>query len=424
MSYQPRVIDSYLDELLSGLPAVSIEGAKGVGKTATAQRRAASVMALDTRGTRISVQAEPEVILTQPTPLLIDEWQLVPQVWDVVRRAVDRDRTAGRFLLAGSALPPSRARIHSGAGRIIRARMRPMTLTERGVCQPTVSLANLLSGNRTAVSGRCPLKLPDYAEEIVASGLPGVRQDPPKLRAAMIESYVDEIVERDVAELGVDVRRPQALRAWLTAYAAATATTTSYTGILNSATPGESDKPSRSAADAYRALLQRIWVLDPLEAWIPVFNPPKRLTQAPKHHLTDPAIAARLLGSTVDSLLRADGPRETRREGNLLGALFESLAVLTVRVLAEPLGARVLHLRTQRGEHEIDMIVERPDHKVIAIEVKLSSAPTRADARHLTWLRTQIGDDLLDSAIISTGEFAYRQPDDGTAVIPLGLLGA
>ncbi|MCL2781075.1 MAG: DUF4143 domain-containing protein [Actinomycetia bacterium] len=422
MEYRPRVLDPHLDRLLAGLPAISIEGAKGVGKTATAQRRAAVTLALDSTGTRRSVRAEPEMILTQPTPLLIDEWQLVPEVWDVVRRAVDADRAPGRYLLAGSALPPEKARIHSGAGRIVKMTMRPMTLPERGVCAPTVSLATLLAGGRPPISGTCGLKLPDYAAEIVASGFPGIRQDPAALRGEMVESYIAEIIERDVPELGADIRRPRQLRAWLAAYAAATSTTTSYTRILGSATPGETDKPARATADAYRALLERIWILDPLDAWIPVFNPLKRLAQVPKHHLVDPAIAARLLGATVDSLLRADGPHESRRESNLLGALFESLAVLTLRVLAQPQQANVYHLRTHRGEHEVDLIVERPDHKVLAIEVKLSSAPSVSDAKHLNWLAAEIGADLLDKVIISTGQHAYRQ-EDGTAVLPLGLLG-
>ena len=422
MEYQARVVDVRLDLLMSGLPAISLEGAKGVGKTASAQRRVVSTLALDARRTRATIEAEPETVLTQPTPLLIDEWQLVPEVWDVVRRAVDRDRAPGRYLLAGSALPPADARIHSGAGRIVRVMMRPMILPERGASAPTVSLEDLLTGSRADVSGSCGLRLADYAEEILSSGFPGIRQDPPSMRASTIESYIEEMVEREVPELGERVRRPQALRSWLASYAAATATTTSYTRILGSATPGETDKLARNTADAYRALLQRVWLLDPLEAWIPAFNPLKRLAQAPKHHLADPALAASLLGSTVDSLIRADGPYESRREGNLLGALFESLAVLTVRVLAQPAQAKVFHLRTHNGNHEIDMIVERPDHKVLAVEVKLSSAPSPSDAKHLDWLEHEIGTDLLDKVIISTGEFAYRQ-EGGTAVVPLGLLG-
>jgi predicted AAA+ superfamily ATPase len=131
-------------------------------------------------------------------------------------------------------------------------------------------------------------------------------------------------------------------------------------------------------------------------------------------------LAARLLGATQASLLGGSG--QTRREDNMLGSLFESLAVLTLRVLAQSNGARVSHLRTRNGDHEIDMIVERDDHKVLAIEVKLASAATAVDAKHLNWLELEIGDSLIDKIILNTGEYAYRDCE-GTAIVPLGLLG-
>ncbi len=132
MVYAPRDIDPLLKDLVSGLPAVSLEGAKGVGKTATALQLAASTIELDQTGYRNNVDSDPQIVTTFPAPTLIDEWQLVPAVWDVVRRAVDQDRTPGRFLLTGSATPNDKARLHSGAGRIVRLVMRPMTLPERG----------------------------------------------------------------------------------------------------------------------------------------------------------------------------------------------------------------------------------------------------------------------------------------------------
>jgi predicted AAA+ superfamily ATPase len=423
VEYQTRVVDQQLDVYLAGLPAVAIEGVKGVGKTATGLRHAAQVVSLDQSGMRRAVEADPESILAWGEPLLIDEWQLVPGVWDVVRRAVDQRREPGRFILAGSALPPPTARIHSGAGRIVTIMIRPMTLPERLASMPTVSLTALLAGGRPPVSGRCDLRLADYTEEIAASGLPGIRQDPPHLRAAALASYLDQSIERDIPELGADVRRPRALRAWLAAYAAATATTTSYAKILDAATGGDANKPVRNTAAAYREMLQRIWLLEPLEAWIPAFNPLKRLSQAPKHHLADPALAASLLHATPASLLRAEGPGGTHHEGNLLGALFESLVTQSVRVFAQPERCSVFHLRSNGGEHEVDLIVQRPDHKILAIEVKLTSAPTPTDAKHLNWLEREIGDSLVDKAIVCTSQFAYRQ-EDGTAIIPLGLLGA
>ncbi|MDR3107560.1 MAG: hypothetical protein LBU05_05115 [Bifidobacteriaceae bacterium] len=189
--------------------------------------------------------------------------------------------------------------IHSGAGRVVRPVMRPMTLVERGVTEPSVSFTELLSGARSGLRGATDFGLAQYAEEIVASGLPGIRRDPAGLRARQLDSYLDALRERAVPALGSEVRRPQALRAWLTAYAAATATTTAYTKILNAATAGDADKIAAQTAAAYRELLRRLWLFDPLPAWIPALNPLKRLAGSPRRHLVDPALAARLLGATI-----------------------------------------------------------------------------------------------------------------------------
>ena len=142
-AYSPRIVDRELDELLTALPALALEGAKGVGKTATAERRVARIHRLEDPAQRELAEADPAAILAGPTPVLLDEWQHVPAVWDAVRRAVDDGATPGRFLLTGSAAP-TRAPTHSGAGRIVTVRMRPLALSERGIAEPTLSLRTLL----------------------------------------------------------------------------------------------------------------------------------------------------------------------------------------------------------------------------------------------------------------------------------------
>ena len=237
-----------------------------------------------------------------------------------------------------------------------------------------------------------------------------------------MDSYLARIVERELPENGVSVRRPGALRSWLAAYAAATATNAAYSAILDAATPGESDKPTRQTVAIYREHLQRIFVLDPLEAWIPTFAPLSRLTRAPKHHLVDPALAARLVGVGQAGLLRGQGSRVVPGTGTWLGALFESMVTQSVRVYAEAVGGAVGHLRTKNNEHEIDLIVEGSDRSCVALEVKLSDTVHPTDARHLNWLKDQLGERLVERVIVHTGRFAYRQPD-GVAVIPFALLG-
>jgi len=421
MEYRNRLLDDKLAEMMDLLPAITIEGAKGVGKTETAKRLAAAVFALDSSGTRTNVEHDPTLVLEGEPPTLIDEWQLVPPVWDVVRRSVDAGAEPGRFLLAGSASLQGRVKVHSGAGRIVRLLMRPLSFPERGLVSPTVSLSQLLNGSRPAVGGTADFTTADYVDEIMTSGFPGIRNAKPAARGYLLDSYIDRIVDRDVAEAGLNVRHPEALRAWLTAYAAATATVSSYSAILDAATAGEADKPSRTTGASYRELLGRIWILEPLPAWQPAFAHLKRLSLGPKHHLVDPALAARLVGTSTEALIKGDGDPDFPRDGTFLGALFESLAVQTIRVVAELAGCRVSHFRNRDGR-EIDVIVQRPDSRVVAIEVKSSSQVRPRDVATLNWLDAELPGKVVDKMIVNTGDRAFRRPD-GVAVIPLALLG-
>lgn len=421
--YTGRIVDDELNELLVGLPAISLEGPKGVGKTATARRRAATTLALDDANQVQLLVADPARLDTSPTPVLVDEWQRHPPVWDLVRRSVDRDASPGRFLLTGSATPTN-APTHSGAGRLVQLRMRPMSLAERAVERPTVSLRSLLTITAPDIGGDTAVTLADYAEEIVRSGFPGIRQLPARACRAQLDGYLSRIVEREFPELGHAVRRPATLRAWLRAYAAATSTTAAYNAILDAATPGETDKPAKTTTIGYRDLLTQLWLLEPVPGWLPTRSVFARLAQAPKHHLADPALAARLLGTNAAALLAGCEPaRAAVFKGPLLGALFESLVTLSVRVYAQAAEATVHHLRTRNGDHEIDLIVERDDGRVVAMEVKLSPSVDEADVKHLRWLRERLGDHLLDSVVITTGRHAYRRAD-GIAVVPAALLGA
>jgi uncharacterized protein len=421
-SYLPRVVDQELGELAEALPALALVGPKGVGKTATATRRAATVHALDDPAQRSIARADPPRLLGAQPPILIDEWQQVPEIWDLVRRAVDAGADAGRFLLTGSASLPG-VEAHSGAGRIVSLRMRPLALSERGVGRPSVSLRELLEGGRPQVRGRTELKVDDYVREIVQSGFPGMRPLTGRALRAQLDGYLARIVDRDFPELGHPVRNPSALRRWMAAYAAASSTTASFEKIRDAATGGQGEKPAKTTTQPYRDVLERLWLVDPVPAWIPTRNHIRRLSSPPKHQLADPALAARLLGLGADALLAGEeaGP-PVPRDGTLLGALFESLCTLSLRVYAQASEARVAHLRTSAGEHEVDLIVERGDGRVLAVEVKLARDVGDRDVRHLRWLAERLGDSLVDAIVLTTGEEAYRRAD-GIGVVPAILLG-
>lgn len=426
-NYIRRVVDDELDALFASLVAVSIEGPKAVGKTETALQRAQTVYRLDDTSQRELIEADSQRLLEGDRPVLIDEWQRLPRSWDAVRREVDKPGSApGSFLLTGSATLPAEASIHSGAGRIVSVRMRPLTLSERGIAEPTVSLAALLEGGRDSLTGETELRLEHYANEILGSGFPGLRGLSARALRAQLDGYIDRIVTREFPQLGFNVRNPAALRRWLAAYAAASSTTATYETIRDAATSGEGNKPSRVTVGPYRDTLERLWLVDPVPAWAPTRNHLRRLGLAPKHQLVDPALAARLTGVGIGALLRgADSPTAAAipRDGTYLGALFESLVTNDVRVYAQAAEARVSHLRTSGGEHEVDLIVERDDGRVLALEVKLSVTVDDEDVQHLNWLAERIGGDLIDAVVVTTGQYAFRRRD-GIAVVPAGLLGA
>lgn len=417
MFYLPRTIDLELDELMPGAPAIALDGPKGVGKTGTAERRASQVWTLDDPAQ--SQRLEADFGLTGIAPqgtVLLDEWQRLPQVWDSVRRSVDGGAAPGRFLLTGSATPVWARGTHSGAARILSLRMRPMALHERGVMEPTVSLARLLEGTAGSLGGQAELALTDYASAIIGSGFPGALELAPRLRRAFLDAYLARVIDRDLPELGRDVRRPETLRRWLRAYAAASSTTTAYSRLLDSTTAGDGDQPSKMTTMAYREHLSQLFLLEPVPGWLPSQSAMSQLRQSPKHQLADPALAARLLGLGETSLMAPRGAA-------MLGPLFESLVTLGVRVMAQAAEATVSHLRTKAGEHAVDLIVEADDGRVLAIEVKLAASVEDSDVRHLLWLRDRMPEQVVDLVVVTTGAHAYRR-SDGVAVVPLALLGA
>jgi predicted AAA+ superfamily ATPase len=301
--------------------------------------------------------------------------------------------------------------------------MRPLTLPERNVEKPSVSLSSLLSGARAAISGTTTVGLEQYVNEILASGFPGIRQTTGRAHRRMIDGYLQLVVDRDFPDAADrQVRNPAALRRWMAAYAAATSTTASYDTIRQAASHRQ-EVPAKRTTQAYRDTLERIWILDPVPAWVPTSGHLSRLNEHAKHQLCDPAFAAALVGANAATLLTG-GPGEIviPRGGTFLGALFESLAALELRVFAQHAEATVSHLRTKAGEHEIDFIVERADGSVVAVEVKLSATVDDTDVAHLHWLSNLLGKRVIDSVVLTTGADAYRRAD-GVAVVPLSLLG-
>ena len=275
-------------------------------------------------------------------------------------------------------------------------------------------MRDLFAGDQT-ITGSSDLTASDYADAICQTGLPGFQQLTGRALRLAVDSYLRDVLDKDIFTQGYFTRTPHTLRAWLRSYAQATATTASYAQILEGATAGEGDKPSSETTRTYRDFLTKLWILEPLEAWQPLGSGWKRLTSSPKHHLVDPGFAARLLDLEAQDLLTPAG-------ANMYGALFESLAVLCVRVFAQALEATVGHFRTRAGEHEVDLVLQGRGGAIVALEVKTANRVGDHDVKHLLWLRERVGEKMRAAAVLYGGKQAYMRKD-GIAVIPLGCLG-
>lgn len=417
MKYERRVIDDLLDEHFLQLPAILLDGPKAIGKTSTALQRSATEHRLDVEPEYQRAMIDPDWAITGSKPVLIDEWHRVPKTWDSVKRAVDLDSSAGQFLLTGSM--PS-AQTHSGAGRITALRMRPLSFFERGIEQASVSMGDLL-GSKAEIVGDTKVSVNDYADEMLQSGLPGLRKLTGGPLIAALDGYLSRIVDTDIEEMGLAVKRTKSLSAWLAAYAAATGTSASWERIRDASQAGFDQLPARSTVLAYRDALLRLRILDELPAWLPTQNQLIRVAQSEKHYLADTALAMRLLNFNPGGIQVAQETRFAPQDRPLFGRMFESLAVQSIRVYAERHMAKVMHYRDPQGRREVDLIITAPFGGTVAMEIKLATAPTMADAKHLLWLRRELGEELVAAVVVHAGPYAYEQ--DGVAFVPLALLG-
>ena len=408
MAYLRRHIDERLARLLAVHPACLVEGIRGVGKTSSAQRLAASTLRLDDPPVAAMVAEDPQAAFgALAPPVLIDEWQRVPTVWDAVRRCIDEDRVPGRFILSGSSRAALAADVHAGAGRILPVRLRPMTLCERRGEAPAVGLADLAEFGIEAVRGtRSPLAPSEQTDAISESGLPGYLGMDPVDHHEALRSYLDLAVARDLAEIASAQRDVTKLRNYIRAYSATVATTTEHAAIHNAA------GVSKATSESYHDLLTRLGLIEELPGWS--HNRLKRLTRRPKRHLVDPALAAADHYDTATTL--------SQRRGRA-GQLFESAVVCHIRAAADALGLgwRFSHLRTAGGDHEVDLIADLPNGDVLAIEAKLSRTITAADARHLNTLKERLGTSFRAGLVVYPGDTAYRL-DDRIAAVPLAAL--
>jgi len=415
--YLTRFADAELTDRLRATGAVLIEGPRGCGKTQTALQAARSAVRLDRDpAARAAGALDPSLLLAGEHPRLIDEWQLVPDVWNEVRGDVDdHPGEPGRFILAGSAVPADDATRHTGSLRFTRLRMRPMSLAESGHSSGDVSLAALFAGGEARATDP-GLDIRAIAERIVIGGWPAlIRRDPADAMLAT-QGYLDETRLVDLERLDGVRRDPENVARVLRSLARNTATEAADQTIAKDVA-GADGPIDRHTVASYVKALARAFVVEDLPAWSPALRSRGILRSSETRHFVDPSVAAAALGASPERLLQ---------DPETLGLLFESLAVRDLRIYGQAIGASAFHYRENTGL-EADAILQRRDGSWAALEVKLGQKDIEHGADSLLRVAEHIDTDRHGTpaflAVITGWGYAYRR-DDGVCVIPIGALAA
>ena len=417
--YLPRIADDLLDRSLKASGAVLIEGPKWCGKTSTAFHKAKTAIYMqdpDQRANYLQIASiKPSILLQGDTPRLIDEWQLAPILWDSVRHEVDLRNDTGQFILTGSAVPVLDEKIsHTGTGRISRIRMRTMSLFESNDSNGQVSLNKVFEGS-DEVKGVSTLDIEKIAECIVRGGWPASLGTERAVYEKRVIDYVDSVVEMDVSSVDGVAKDPQKASALLRSISRNVSTEASMETLRRDIQGGENGIISIPTIVSYLNALQRIFVVEDLEAWNPSIRSKTPLRTSPKRHFVDPSIACASLGISGVKLLK---------DFNTFGYLFESLCVRDLRVYADYLDGKIYHYR-DKTNLECDAVIVLRDGRWGAIEVKMGASEFDLAAENLTKLKDRVNTDKMMEPsflmILSATDFAYTR-EDGIHVVPIGCL--
>jgi len=397
-TYLPRLVDQPLSELFGQLPALLITGPRATGKTTTGRKHATTVIRLDRPAEAAAFRADPDAALrAQPEPVLLDEWQAVPEVLGAVKRAVDDNPRPTRFLLTGSVRADLDQEMWPGTGRLVRLRMYGISQRELAG-QPTgpLFLDRLASADiRQFHLPPVVPDLPDYVDSALRSGFPeALLRLSGAARRAWLDGYLEQLLTRDAQSL-TPIRNPARLRRYFEAVALNTA------GLVEHKTLYAAAGIDRHTAEAYDQLLMNLFVLELLPAW--TTNRLSRLIKTPKRYLVDPAL--------ISAALRIDGAA-ILRDSNLLGRILDTFVMAQIRPEVEfsTLRPRLYHLRDMGGRREIDVVGE-VGNGVVGVEIKATAAPNSGDGVHITYLRDQLGERFLAGAVLHTGPASFALSD-------------
>lgn len=419
--YNRRIADEMLKAKLEAMGAVLIEGPKACGKTTTAEQQAKTVIYIDDpRKNKYYLQlAETDMtyMLSGNPPLLIDEWQQIPQVWDAIRFEIDHRQDGGQFILTGSAVPTRTDKIHhTGTGRFAWLTMRPMSLWESKESSGDVSLGDLFEGN-TNVHGFSTLDIEKLAFAICRGGWPGAIRKSDKAALSLAIEYFEAIIHSDISRADGVNRDAERTRRLMRSYARHQGSQATIPTILADMTSNESKSISDETIASYLSALRKIFVIEDMTAWNPNLRSKTAIRTSDTRYYVDPSIAAAALGL---------GPKNLLQDLNTFGLLFETMAVRDLRVYADALGGHVYHYRDRNGL-ECDAVVHLRDGSYGLIEIKLGGNNLIDDgAKTLLALANIIDTTKMKSpsflmVLTGVGEYAYKRPD-GVLVVPIGSL--
>lgn len=419
-NYKPRIIDKQVEEYLQTFGAICIEGPKWCGKTWTSSYHANSKFFLaDPSGNfqnRKLAEIDPNTVLEGAAPRLIDEWQEYPPLWDAVRYKVDQSAQKGQFILTGSATPNHKGILHSGAGRIAKLRMRTMSLYESGDSSGQISLEALCNGTLTpAMTGEVDLK--NLINLIIRGGWPGSLDLPLKQAALLPQQYLQAVIDDDVYRIDEVKRNTQKMRLLLMSLARNESTTA--TNALLKADIKEKDAQDIDAntVTSYLDIFKRLFLTDNQPPFASNVRSSVRVRQAEKRHFADPSLACALLKLTPEALLN---------DLETLGFMFEALCEKDLRIYAESFGGTLYHYQDYKNR-EIDAVIELPDGKWAAFEIKLGANQIDQAAANLKQIQREFEEDKkavppsVLCVLCGLSNAAYQRPD-GVFVIPITAL--
>ena len=427
MEYLPRIVDSELTLRLEAFGATLIVGPKWCGKTTTAKQQAKSILQMQDPDRRDSYLAtagvKPSLLLKGATPRLVDEWQVAPVLWDAVRSAVDQRQEEGQFILTGSTSVDSSQIMHSGTGRISRMKMYPMSLFESSESSGAISLRELFSNPGMDIDGvQSALSIEELVFCACRGGWPAaLRRKSDTARLMIAKDYVNNICESDISTVDGVQRNPTWTGMILRSYARNVSTLAKKANIYKDIA-SNADSMTTVTMDAYLNALERLFVIEDIEAWCPAIRSSTTIRSGKKRGFTDPSIAVASMGLTPEYLLS---------DLKTFGFLFESLCIRDLKIYSQALGGRLSYYHDRYGL-EADAVLHLDDGRYALIEFKLGSREIAEGAKHLLQIAALIHQynesetqsplrtpDLL--IVITGGEIAYTRPD-GVKVIPIGTL--